>query len=283
MALTIYTISDPATIGAAMTSMAMFFGQDDWVGSAIKTALMLSLIFILAQGVTRNGLRLDVMLIQLLVVWAMFLPKTTVTIEQFNNAAPPRVVDHVPYAIAYPATLAGSFAMFMTNSIETVSKSVNTDYIPVAGDMSPFTPARMLMTFTTCPMDPLSCIDKNLAETMRLGARYCPGPDMAGKNFQSSQNVLSDFAAGCRVAARRSFMTPLIHTPLVGDQVERQPVHRQRSICKGLPTTGGMVPTSLIQRLSGSAKLPWLVMLRSTLVVQRGRLVPKLGLKICRK
>ena len=196
MALTIYTISDPATIGAAMTSMAMFFGQDDWVGSAIKTALMLSLIFILAQGVTRNGLRLDVMLIQLLVVWAMFLPKTTVTIEQFNNAAPPRVVDHVPYAIAYPATLAGSFAMFMTNSIETVSKSVNTDYIPVAGDMSPFTPARMLMTFTTCPMDPLSCIDKNLAETMRLGARYCPGPDMAGKNFQSSQNVLADFAAG---------------------------------------------------------------------------------------
>ena len=100
MAFTIYTVSDPATVGAALQSMAMFFGQDGWVGSAIKTGLMLSLLFILAQGVTRNGLRLDVMLVQLLVVWAMFMPKTTVTVEQFDNAAPPRVVDDVPYAIA---------------------------------------------------------------------------------------------------------------------------------------------------------------------------------------
>ena len=68
MSLTIYTVSDPATIGTALNAMAMFFGQEGWVGTAIKTGLLLSLMFILAQGVTRNGLRLDAMLIQLIVI-----------------------------------------------------------------------------------------------------------------------------------------------------------------------------------------------------------------------
>jgi len=49
---TIYTISDPSTLGAAMTGMAMFFGQESWVSSAITLGLMLSLIYILATRFT---------------------------------------------------------------------------------------------------------------------------------------------------------------------------------------------------------------------------------------
>ena len=196
MAFTIYTVSDPATIGSALTSRAMFFGQDSWVGSALKTALLISLIAILFKGVTRDGLRLDVMLIQLLLVTMAFLPKTTVTVEQFDNSAPPRVIDDVPYAIAIPGSIAGAFALYMTQKIETVMASVNGDYISVTGDKSPFTPARMLMSFTACATDPMSCLDRNLVETMALAARYCGGSKLQGTNFSTVQSVLGEFAKG---------------------------------------------------------------------------------------
>lgn len=194
MAFTIYTVSDPATVGSALSAMAMFFGQDDWVASAIKTGLMLSLIFILAQGVTRNGLRLDVMVIQVIVVWAMFMPKTTVTVEQFDNAAPPRVVDDVPYAIALPASVAGAFALYMTSKIEAVMVNVDGDYLSVSGDSHPFTPARALMAITMCPSDPMSCADQNLVESMRLASRYCASGKLANTDFKVSGNVLQSFA-----------------------------------------------------------------------------------------
>lgn len=194
MAFTIYTVSDPATIGTALTSMAMFFGQDDWIGSAIKTGLIFSLLFIVGKGVTQNGLRLDHMLLQLIVIWAMFLPKTTVTIEQFDNAAPPRVVDDVPLAIAVPSSLAGSFALYMTNKIEAVMVNVDGDYIKTSGDEHPFNPARMLMSITACANDPLSCVDQNTVESMRLASRFCAGPDLANTEFKSVKSVFEEFA-----------------------------------------------------------------------------------------
>lgn len=195
MAFTIYTVSDPSTIGGALQSMAMFFGQDDWVGTAIKTALMLSLLFILAQGVTRNGLKLDVMLIQLIVVWAMFMPKTTVTIEQFDNAAPPRVVDNVPYAIALPGTIAGAFALYMTRNIEATMVNVDGDYLSISGGSHPFTPARSLMAITMCPSDPFTCVDQSLVETMRLAARFCANGELTDTKFSAEPNVLEKFAS----------------------------------------------------------------------------------------
>ncbi|MGP3505443.1 conjugal transfer protein TraG N-terminal domain-containing protein [Paracidovorax citrulli] len=194
MAFTIYTISDPVVIGSAMTSMAMFFGQESLVGSIVKTGLMFSLIFILAQTVVQKGLRLDAMVIQLIVVWVMFIPKTTVYIEQFDNSAPPRVVDNVPYAIAMPASLAGSFALLMTNRIEQVMVNVNGDYLSVSGNVHPFTPARVLMSFAACPLEPLGCLSQNLVETMRLAVRYCSGPGLADAEFAESPAVLKKLA-----------------------------------------------------------------------------------------
>lgn len=194
MALTIYTISDPVLAGSALTSMAMFFGQDSWVATLIKTGLMISLLLILAQTVVQKGLRLDIILVQLIVVWTMFIPKTTVQIEQFDNTAPPRVVDNVPYAIAYPAALAGTFSLFMTQKIEQVMVSVNGDYLSVSGDVHPFAPARVLLSFAKCPTEPLGCLPQNLVETMRLATRYCAGPTMAKVRFAESNAVLTDMA-----------------------------------------------------------------------------------------
>lgn len=196
MAFTIYTVSDPATVGSVLTSMAMFFGQDSWVGSAIKLALIVSLIVILAKGVTRDGMRLDIMLLQLLVVMGAFIPKTTVTVEQFDNAAPARVVDEVPYAIAIPGSIAGAFALYMTNKIELVMQGVQPNYVTVSGEIGPFTPARTMMWYAMCVTDVTRCMDQNLLQTMHAAARYCGTGSLSAIPFHQKSNVFKTFAEG---------------------------------------------------------------------------------------
>lgn len=190
---TIYTVGDPSTISDALTAMSLFFGQESWVASLLQAGLMISLLLILAKGATRDGLRLDIIFIQMLAIWAAFIPKTTVVVEQFSNEAPAVTVSKVPYAIAIPASLAGAFAYYMTDKIETSVSSVD-NYFSVTSGENPFTPAKMLLSFAACPQDPLMCIDQNLAETMRNAARYCSGGDLANVRFERVGNVLEAFA-----------------------------------------------------------------------------------------
>ncbi|WP_084001989.1 conjugal transfer protein TraG N-terminal domain-containing protein [Diaphorobacter sp. J5-51] len=195
MAFTIYTVSDPAIVGSVMTSMAMFFGQDSWVGTSVKMGLIISLLTILAKGVlAKEGLRLDVLLLQLIVVWVMFIPKTTVTIEQFENNAPVRMVDDVPYAIALPGAVAGSFALFMTNKIETVMSGVDGKYITASGEIDPFAPAKALMRIATSPMDPARHMDINLIQTLHNAAKVCGGKDTASIRFEKEKDGFAKFA-----------------------------------------------------------------------------------------
>lgn len=195
MSLTIYTVSDPATVGSVMTSMAMFFGQDSWVGGALKLALIISLLVILAKGVlAREGLRLDVMLLQLLVIMVAFIPKTTVVIEQFDNNAPVRVVDDVPYAIAMPGAVAGAFALYMTQKIETVMSNVDGKYIAPSGEIDPFTPARTLMQFAAAPLDPGRFVDVNLRQTLYYASRFCGKPELTNVKFEQTRNGFREFA-----------------------------------------------------------------------------------------
>ena len=195
MAFTIYTVSDPATVGSVMTSMAMFFGQDSWVGSLVKLGLIISLLVIMAKGVlAREGLRLDVLLMQLVVIWVMFIPKTTVTIEQFENNAPVRVVDDVPYAIALPGAVAGSFALFMTSKIETVMSGVDGKYIKPSGEIDPFAPAKALMRIASAPLDPARHMDVNLMQTLHNAARVCGGKDTQTIRFENEKDGFTKFA-----------------------------------------------------------------------------------------
>lgn len=197
MAFTIYTVSDPATIGSVMTSMAMFFGQESWVGTLIKTGLIISLLLILGKGVVANGgLRIDIILVQLVVVWVAFMPKTTVTIEHFENAAPARVVDDVPFAIAVPGAMAGSFALYMTQKIEAVMSSIQPNYMSVSGEVGMFTPAKTLMNIVTCAHDPARCVDENFLQTMYAASRYCGGGEMSNQDFHRTPNVFKSFAEG---------------------------------------------------------------------------------------
>lgn len=195
MAFTIYTISDPATVGSVMTSMAMFFGQDDWVGTLIKLGLIISLLVILAKGVlAREGLRLDVLLLQLVAIWVMFIPTTTVTIEQFDNNAPVRVVDDVPYAIALPGAVAGAFALYMTNKIETVMSGVDGKYIKPSGEIDPFAPAKALMRIATAPLDPARHVDINLIQTLHNAAAVCGDEKLPSVKFEHEKDGFKKFA-----------------------------------------------------------------------------------------
>ena len=207
MALTIYTVSDPAVVGSVMTSMAMFFGQESWVGGALKLALIISLLVILAKGVlAREGLRLDAMLLQLLVIMVAFIPKTTVVIEQFEHNAPTHVVDDVPYAIAMPGAIAGTFALFMTQKIETVMSSVDGKYIAPSGDLDPFAPARLLMQIATAPLDPTRFVDTNLLQTIHHAARFCGKAGMSNVKFEQTKNSFSAFADEMMLDGTKTFI-----------------------------------------------------------------------------
>ena len=207
MALTIYTVSDPAVVGSVMTSMAMFFGQDSWVGGALKLALIISLLVILAKGVlAREGLRLDAMLLQLLVIMVAFIPKTTVIIEQFEHNAPTHVVDDVPYAIAMPGAIAGTFALYMTQKIETVMSSVDGKYIAPSGELDPYAPARMLMQIATAPLDPTRFVDPNLLQTIHHAARFCGKPSMTNIKFEQAKNSFAAFADEMTMDGTKTFI-----------------------------------------------------------------------------
>ena len=207
MALTIYTISDPAVVGSVMTSMAMFFGQDSWVGTAIKLALLISLIVILAKGVlAREGLRLDTLLLQFIIISVAFLPKTTVVIEQFENNAPPRLVDDVPYAIALPGVLAGAFAMFMTQKIETVMSTVDGKYIAPSGELDPFTPARVLMQVAATPFSPSAYVDNNFAQTIFAAGKNCGDTKLQSVKFEKTAQGIGEFAKNLKNDAGVTFL-----------------------------------------------------------------------------
>ena len=192
MSFTIYTVSDPASLGYALNAMALVFGHESWVASAIKSGLMFSLLFILGKGVLQNGLRLDQMFLQLLIIWAAFIPRTTVVVEQFENAAAPRVIDNIPYAIALPASAAGAFALFMTEKIELAISGVNQNYISVTGADHPFSPVKVLMSVAVCASDPLKCADPNVVETIRMAARYCAKSQTV--DFAKTQDSLKALA-----------------------------------------------------------------------------------------
>lgn len=195
MALTIYTVSDPATIASVMTSMAMFFGKESWAGDALKLALIISLLVILAKGAfTSEGLRLDVLLMQVLIILLTLIPKTTVTIEQFENNAPVKVVDNVPYVVAFPGAVAGAFALYMTEKIETVMSGVDGKYIAPSGEIDPFTPARTLMKLAAAPLDPARFVDQNLMQTLYYASRYCGRPGMSNIKFEQKANGFEAFA-----------------------------------------------------------------------------------------
>jgi hypothetical protein len=78
----------------------------------------------------------------------------------------------------------------LTNRIEQVMVNVNGDYLSVSGDVHPFSPARVLMSFAACPLEPLGCLSQNLVETMRLAVRYCSGPSLSKAEFANQRYVL---------------------------------------------------------------------------------------------
>lgn len=177
MDATFYTIGDPSVLAGALRGMALFFGQDSWVASLIQTGLVISLMLILTRAVAaREGLRVDVLLIQILAVMAVFLPKTTVTIEQFDHAAPTQVVDHVPYAIAVPGHLASAFSLYMTTKMETVMSSSTQNYRSILSPENghgPFYPAQVLLEAARQVGGEYGGLDTNTGESILAYQRYC--------------------------------------------------------------------------------------------------------------
>lgn len=202
MNFTIYTVGDPETMTAALRAVAMFFGVDDWVASIVKLGFILALLLILGGAVVQKGLRLDMILIQLLIFYVAFMPKATLVVEHFTHDHPTHVVDNVPYGIAVPAAISSAFSLYLTNTAETVFSTVRNNYrsiISPADNLGPVGPAQILMNTTMCGLNPLNCVSNNFAMTVSNAVQYCRGNSaqmQAWAAIPTSANAVQAFIDG---------------------------------------------------------------------------------------
>ena len=156
---TIYTMGDPMIVREALFALAAIFNSADWfnagngfgMGGNLLAAALIGLIGILIAGINTQSMRVDYLLTAFVLFGIAFGTKVNVNIEdiQTGNAA---VVDDVPVAVAYVASLASSASYELS---QTVSVALQ----------RPGSETSTLTATTTSPTGPLSSAAR-LAETM---------------------------------------------------------------------------------------------------------------------
>lgn len=133
-ALVFYTLGDTDLYMAALNAVAMMFSATstsglygtttvngttfDFLGPIAAIGMLFSLLFICISGIMKQELRLDQMLVTLILSYAMFVPKTTVVIEDIYSGSV-KSVDNVPYGVAVPGALISMFTFNFAKQIET--------------------------------------------------------------------------------------------------------------------------------------------------------------------
>ncbi|MFA7270800.1 MAG: conjugal transfer protein TraG N-terminal domain-containing protein [Sterolibacterium sp.] len=114
---TIYTFGDVEVFRAAFAAVAMIFSQDGFftssqgvgLGELAGLGLLIGLFVVLMTGITTGKIDLGGLLMALIVYVLMFVPQTSVNIEDYNGAAIAKV-DNVPLGVAFPAGLVSGLA-----------------------------------------------------------------------------------------------------------------------------------------------------------------------------
>lgn len=116
--LAIYTLGDIDAYYAALNGVAMMFDdtgnpatesglvtQKNGVrslGPIMAIGLLVSLLLIAMSGIMRQELRLDQLLVSVIMAYAMFIPRTTVLLEDVYSGQV-KTIANIPYGIALPS------------------------------------------------------------------------------------------------------------------------------------------------------------------------------------
>lgn len=136
--LTIYSLGDHESIRAALTGVAMIFdpAKEMLGGSGILGlghfagfGLMVSFMFVATGIIFRQKLEFEQIIIVGIAYAALFVPKTTVTIEDMHTGQV-AVVDNVPIGVAYPGGIISAFTHSVAVTLEQVMRSASSEYLP---------------------------------------------------------------------------------------------------------------------------------------------------------
>lgn len=137
MAVTIYTLGDHEIIQAALNGVAMLFNPNAGLltgygglglGHAAGLGLMVGILFVVSRGLFQRSFEPHWMLIVLVGYIALFVPTTTVYIENMETGQV-AVVDDIPIGIAYPGGIVSSFTHSFTQNMETVMRTADAEYV----------------------------------------------------------------------------------------------------------------------------------------------------------
>ena len=136
--LTIYSLGDHESIRAALTGVAMIFDPaKEMLGGAgilglghfAGFGLLVSFMFVAAGIIFRQKLEFEQIIIVGIAYAALFVPKTTVTIEDMHTGQV-AVVDNVPIGVAYPGGIMSAFTHSVAVTLEQVMRSASSEYLP---------------------------------------------------------------------------------------------------------------------------------------------------------
>ena len=142
-----YTLGDSDMYQAALNAIAMLFSLSsnaglvgskdgstvDLLGPIAAIGMLLSLMFVCVSGIMKQEIRLDTLLVTFILSWAMFVPKTTVIIEDLYSGSV-KTVANVPVGVAVPGALISMFTKNFAEKIETAFSTPNSGFQPLLTD-----------------------------------------------------------------------------------------------------------------------------------------------------
>ena len=131
MEFTIYTFGDVETVRAALDGVAMIFSAEGFftsssgvgLGILATVGLLVGLTAMLVNGVIHQKVEVGQFLVTVIVFVLLFVPKYSVTVEDYSGAGVARV-DNVPLGVAFPAGLVSGIARELNYKMGTAFSTV---------------------------------------------------------------------------------------------------------------------------------------------------------------
>jgi conjugal transfer mating pair stabilization protein TraG len=136
MDLTLYVLGDLHTFVAGLNAIAMLFNPavGTWTGggafgfgSVVGIGLLITLVITMISGILRQEVRMDVILVLIIAYSIMFVPKTSLQVEDMYSGNI-GVVDNVPIGVALPAAIISTLTHKIAVNMETAFSTTSTTY-----------------------------------------------------------------------------------------------------------------------------------------------------------